>query len=160
MFQFLKKHFTSLALLFISAIVGTALVFLQTPKDIWLIDYGFDAKKKEFIPNFVKADTVFLVEGKLIRNYTTSIGDTLRHKSLSIHEIKVTLPNPSTEKQVSELSRRVLKNDHIEVKNVRFRETQRNKSMFLYSVLFGFFLGIVVEFIGRLKKYPASTENG
>lgn len=160
MITVLKKHALTLGLLFLSGLVGIVLVFLQTPKDSWLVEYGFDTKRAESLPAFAKADTVFLFEGKLIRNYTTSIGDSLRDKSLSIHEIKITLPTPSTKKQVMELGTRVLDNEHIEVKNARYRETQRNKSLFLYCALFGLFLGMVAEFIRRLKQHPASTKNG
>ena len=160
MIQFLKKHVISLALLFISGIVGTALVFLQTPKDSWIVEYGFDTKSTELLPSFAKADTVFLFEGILIRNYTSSIGDTLRSRSLSVYEIKVNISAPSTEKQVLEVAKRLLKNNEIEIKDVRYRETQRDKAVFLYCVLFGFFLGMVVEFVGHLKQNPNSAENG
>lgn len=160
MIQFLKKHVISLVLLFISGIVGIALVFLQTPKDSWIVEYVFDTKSTELLPSFAKADTVFLFEGILIRNYTSSIGDTLRSRSLSVYEIKVNIPAPSTKERVLDVSSRILKNDLIEIKDVRYRETQRDKAVFLYCVLFGFFLGMVVEFVGRLKQHPNSAENG
>ncbi len=123
MITFLKKHSISLALLFVSGIVGTVLVFLQTPKDIWLVEYGFSTRNTKVIPKFAQVDTVFLYEGNLIRNYTSSIGDTLRSRSLSVYEIKVNISAPSTEKQVLEVAKRMLKNNEIEIKDVRYRET-------------------------------------
>jgi hypothetical protein len=160
MIAFVKKHWISLGLLFVLALVGLVLVYRQTPMDSWRIEYVFDTRNTEKLPRIAQADTVFLVEGKLVRNYTGSIADTMRHLSVSRYEVKVNLPVPTTKQQVWEFGNRVLKSDYIKVKKVRFRETQRNKSMLLYCVLLGFFLGIVVEFIRRLKKDPRSAQNG
>ena len=157
---FLSKHRISLGLLLASAVVGFVLVYQQTPMDSWRIEYVFDTRNTEKLPRTAQVDTVFLVEGNVVRNYTGSIADTMRHESLTRYEVKVNLPAPTTAKQVWAFGNRVLKSDYIEVKKVRFRETQRNKSMLLYCLLAGFFLGIVVEFIGRLKKDPRSAQNG
>lgn len=158
MIGYLKKHWISLSLLFVSALVGLVLVFQQAPMDSWRIEYIFDARNREQLPRIAQVDTAFLFEGKLVRNYTGSIADTLRHKGVTRFEMKVNLPSPSTKVDVWKFGERVLKSNYIEVKKVRFRETQRNKSIFLYCVLVGFFLGIVVEFIGRLKEVPRSTQ--
>lgn len=160
MIAFLRKHWVSLGLLFLSGTIGLVQLFQQTPIDIWRIEYEFKTTNQSTVPEFVLKDTVFEFKGIVCRNYTGSISDTLNDPTIRRHELKIYLEHPSTRKQVADFRDEVLKSEQIKGLNVRFRETQRTKKILLYWILIGFFAGMVVEFIGRLKKQPRPPDKG
>ena len=153
MIVFLKRHIISIGLLILSSTVGLIVFMKVTPLDIWRIEYEFDSTLVSELPKFAQVDTVFQFKKNLCRNYTGSIADTLVDNGIRRYELKVYLPQPS-EDRVIKLGKDLLSSPNIHVINHRFRETQRDKRGFLYWVLLGFFLGIVVEFVLSLKKNP------
>ncbi|PHR37179.1 MAG: hypothetical protein COA38_00375 [Fluviicola sp.] len=156
MIAFLKRHRISIGLLVLTSIIGFVLFMKVSPLDIWLIEYEFDTRVESELPKFEKADTVFQFDDIMCRNYTSSIADTLIEEGIRRHELKVYLFQPSKEK-VIELSDEILSSQNVRVLKHKFRETQKNKQVLLYWVLFGFFLGMVVEFIIALKKKPSTN---
>lgn len=156
MIAILKRHIVSIGLLVLTSIIGFFVFMKVSPLDIWRIEYEFDARVESELPDFAKTDTVFQFDNIICRNITGSIADTLVEEGIRRHELKVYLRQPSEEK-VIELGEGLLTSPKVHAINHRFRETQRDKQGFLYWVLFGFFLGIVVEFILALKKKPSAN---
>lgn len=156
MIVFLKRHRISIGLLVLTSIIGFVLFMKVSPLDIWLIEYEFDTRVESELPTFEKTDTVFQYDGIVCRNYTSSIADTLTEEGIRRHELKVYLFQPSKEK-VIELSDEILSSQNVRVLKHKFRETQKNKQVILYWVLFGFFLGMVVEFIIAFKKKSSTN---
>lgn len=153
MIKFLKRHWISISLLIISSIVGLVVLIKETPVDIWRIEYEFNADNQSELPNFNQADTVIQFKGIVCRNLSSSISDTLIDNGIRRQEIKVYVPKPS--KLIAYgIGDELLSSEHIKIINHRFQETQRKKRGLLNWILFGFFLGMVIEFVIALKKDP------
>jgi len=156
MIVFLKRHRISLSLLILSTIVGFAVYMKVSPLDIWRVEYEFKTSEETKIQDFAQTDTVFQYNKIFCRNYTGSIADTLVENGIRRYELKVFLKPPSN-KKVIQLADELLASEHVTVVNHRYRETQRDKRAILYWALFGFFLGMVAEFILALIKKPSSN---
>lgn len=156
MIALLKRHWISISLLMVSSAIGLIVWLIDSPVDIWLIEYEFKKESFSELENFEKADTVFLHNGVFCRNYRSSIADTLIDEGIRRHELKVCYVHPSQNKIVA-FCDRLLTSPNVRVLNHRFIESRRNNSQFLYWVLAGFFLGMVVEFAITLKKNPRTN---
>lgn len=151
MIVFFQKHWVSLGLFVVCAIIGTVTLIRRTPIDIWRIDYEYHVENRSTLPRIAVSDTVFRYKGVVCRNYTGSISDTLRNIGIGRHEMQVYLKRPSKE-QAMRIGKEVFPSENITIINQRFRETQRSKRGLLNWILVGFFLGTVAEFIIALKK--------
>lgn len=156
MIKFLKRHWISISLLIISSIIGFVVLMRETPVDIWRIEYEFNADFESELPPLAKADTVIEYRNIICRNLSSSISDTLINKGIRRQELKIYVPRPSKEIAMG-FGEDLFESEEIRIINHRFQETQRNKRGLLNWVLFGFFLGIVVEFIIALKKKPRAN---
>lgn len=156
MIALLKRHWISISLLVVTSIIGLVVVLNDSPIDIWLIDYEFNTEAESELTDFEKVDTVFQFNGVVCRNFTSSVADTLVDEGIRRHELKVYYTHPSKDK-ITQFSDEVLASNEVQIVNHRFRETQRKKRAFLYWVLFGFFLGMVAEFMIALKKKPGTN---
>ena len=156
MIKFLKRHWISIGLLVISSIIGLVVLIKESQVDIYRIEYEFKTDVKSQLPNYAQVDTVFQFRNIVCRNLSSSKSDTLIDEGVRRHEMKVFVPQPSNEVSVKIGEDLLLSSEHIKIINHRFQETQRKKRGLLYWILFGFFLGIVVEFVIALKKKPSS----
>lgn len=155
MILFLKRHKVSIVLLIISSIIGLIALIKEKPVDIWRIEYEFNAAGESHTPKFCQADTVFEFNGIICRNYTSSIADTLIDGGVRRQELKIHVPRPS-EQTALEIGNDLFKAENISILSNRFQETQRDKRGLLNWILFGFFLGMIVEFVIALKKKPST----
>lgn len=147
----------SIILLIISSIVGLVVLIKETPVDIWRIEYEFDADVQSELPKFAKSDTVIEFNNIICRNLSSSISDTLIDEGIRRQELKIYVPRPSKEIALKFGEDLFQSDEEIRIINHRFQETQRNKRGLLNWILFGFFLGIVVEFVIALKKKPRTN---
>lgn len=156
MIKFLKRHWISIGLLITSSVIGFAVLIKETPVDIWRIEYEFNADYESELPEFSQSDTVIQFRGIVCRNLSSSISDTLINEGIRRQELKIYLPRPSKEIALG-FGEDLFQSEEIRIINHRFQETQRNKRGLLNWVLFGFFLGMVVEFTIALKKKPRTN---
>lgn len=155
MIALLKRHWISISLLIITSFIGLIMFLNVSAIDIWLVDYEFKAESASQLKDFQKVDTVFQYNGIVCRNFTSSVSDTLIDEGIRRHELKVYYSHPS-QVGIIKFSDEVLASEDVRIVSRRFRETQRKKRDSLYWLLFGFFLGMVAEFIIRLKKKPST----
>ena len=156
MIKFLKRHWISIGLLVISSIIGLAVLIKETPVDIWRIEYEFNAENESELPRFAQSDTVIQFKGIVCRNLSSSISDTLIDEGIRRQELKIYVPRPSKEIALG-FGEDLFQSDEIRIINHRFQETQQKKRGLLNWILFGFFLGMVVEFAIALKKKPRAN---
>ena len=157
MIKFLKRHWISIGLLVISSIIGLVVLIKETPVDIWRIEYEFDTSFETKLPNYAQVDTVFQFKKIICRNLTSSISDTLIDAGIRRHELKVYVPRPSKVIALG-IGEDLFPSEDVGIINLRFQETQRNKRGLLNWLLFGFFLGMIVEFVLALKKKPSTND--
>lgn len=158
MISMLKRHKYSVTLLLVSFVIGLTVFFAGTNLEIWRIEYEYKAEDFDELADFQQVDTVFRSKNIFCRNFTSSRSDTLINQGIRRHELKVYLPQPSKPK-AEKLSTDLIESDVVNTVNIRYQETQRDKRMILYWTLFGFFLGMIVEFIVALTKKPSSNNN-
>ena len=156
MIVFLRRHWISITLLILSSIIGLVMMLKGDPIDIWRVEYEFNTVHESKLLNYQKVDTVIQSNGIICRNFTGSIADTLQADGIRRHELKMYIPHPS-HVQMIKRSDLLLRSPYVRIVNRRFRESQRNKRELLYWMLFGFFLGMVVEFVIALKKKPRTN---
>lgn len=156
MIVFLKRHWISISLLIVASIVGFVQYQRETPIDIWLIEYEFETSVQNELPVFTQSDTVFQYENIFCRNYVASVGDTLVESGIRRFEMKLSFP-PTSENEVKQKSQEILASPHIRIVQNQFRESQKNRHKLLYWMLFGLFLGMLVEFLISLKKKPGTN---
>lgn len=158
MISMLKRHKYSISLLLVSFGIGLMVYLMGTNLEIWRIEYEYKAEDQDQLTDVTRVDTVFQSGNIFCRNFTTSRSDTMIDQGMRRHELKVYLPQPSKPK-AEKLSANLIESDIVHTINIRYQETQRDKRMLLYWTLFGFFLGMVAEFIVALTKKPSTSHN-
>lgn len=148
----------TISLLVISFGIGLVIYLKGSNLEIWRIEYEYAADDFSQLDKRIQTDTVFQFEAVFCRNFTTSISDTLIEQGIRRHELKVYLPQPGKSK-ATQLSRDLVESDNVRTITIRYQETERDKRMILYWILFGFFLGIVAEFVLALTKKPSTNNN-
>lgn len=160
MFSFYKKNKLVLLSVLLGLIIGLVSFLADPSFCINRIEYTYPSGLKQDLPNHLSVDTFFRFDDETyIRNYTTSIGDTLQRLSISCGEIKIQSDHELSSEKLDEIEQKLF--------TVEFELNPIKKLGKVYTfrkiylgALSGLFVGIVLSLIFNKiqpNKQPKTT---
>lgn len=146
----MKNNLITLSLTFIGGLLGL-IIYLNTPSvEIWYAQYEYLESDEKKLPVFFTTDTVSIKDDVTIRNFTSSISDTLKAEGIVRHELKL-FKKSTNNKTITQITEDVLP-DNTKVISTSKTAVTSNKKIILYYFLFGFCLGLLGNIIFSRKK--------
>lgn len=161
MSAFIKKNFLIVLLTFLGCLFGIFYFFTQSPIYIFRAEYQYSAESKENLPSHLKKDTAFLFQNKIVvRNYKTSIADTLQKNGVFRGELKIQLTNKTDFKEKIKISNKILSTNQAYIVRVKSESIAKQFHYIYYACFTGFFLGIVIQYFSSSNKpIPTKEDN-
>lgn len=161
MLSFLKKNKLLLLMTLIGTFVGFIGFLMSPPYSVVRIEYKYPKSIHQELPNTLQTDTFFVFkENFFIRNYRSSIGDTLGSLGLTCSEIKVQTRTELSENDLSSLKEQLFRNNEITFNPTKRIGNSYSSNMIYLGSVSGFFLGVLISLSFRIispRKKPNTT---
>lgn len=158
MLSFFTKKTMLLTFLCIGTLIGAIRFFLDPSRTITRIEYVYPSSIENNLPAHLQKDTFFRFQDDLyVRNYPTSIGDTLRKKDIHCHELKIQSRDALTAKELKLLESQLIGFKEISINRIKHAgKIYATAHIYLWGIAGLFIAVLFIKIIRPIKN--AGTE--
>ena len=160
MSRFIKKNFLILIFTLLGFLIGIFCFFLQNQTYIFRTEYEYSKYLNEDLTSHLNKDTAFLYLNQIVvRNYKTSIADTLQNKGIYRGELKIQLNYPTSSLEKTTISKGIINSKQITIIKIKGEQVKKSYSSIYYACSIGFFLAVVFRYFSSISKQTPIKED-
>lgn len=147
-------------LTFIGSLFGVLYFIFQDPTYIFRIEYEYNNADKAAVPSFLKSDSALLHKSTIfVRNYKTSISDTLQNIGLTRGEVKIQMRHKTTHDEKIELFNDLTGTSLVHFLQLKAEVKKLPFQFIYYGSVAGFFLALILRyFSSNSNPKPKKTD--
>ena len=142
-----KNNISVILFSFIGFIIGIVVLWNSPKVDIWRVKYQFHITEDNQAFEYLKEDTLFTINGILIRNLNGLIPKDTVLEPFMKNELKLYLQPFAKKEDAIDFANDILSKCRCTITNVSFKGSKKDTKILLYYLFFGFYVGWIIEII-------------